>query len=186
MYLDIYILSIYRSTHIPSCDGGIILFEEEKTHDRSTCKFKPTVTVYVLTSPGSMCSRVGDTVRWHMDVSGEGEQSWPLAQLPPSPSASVSPDLSQAPSPFSHPLNFALPQSPGPPTPPPPPSAPTSYTSFCEGGRRCCVSRCWWWAVELFEATINLPWVWKMNKQLQLSCNSSLPYGLLFKQHSLM
>lgn len=43
------------------------------------CKFKQTIKIYVLTSPESMCSLICNTVRWHMDVSREGESLWPMA-----------------------------------------------------------------------------------------------------------
>lgn len=60
-----------------------------RTTTAHLCEFKPTVKIYVLTSPGSMCSLICNTVRWHMDVSGEGEPLWPVAPLPPSLSLSL-------------------------------------------------------------------------------------------------
>lgn len=97
----------------------------EKMTKVDHCKFRQTITIYVLTSPESMCSLICNTVKWHMDVSKEGESLWPMAHpaaslptslppslahsLPSSPSASVSSDFSQVPSPFS--LTFKLPSA---------------------------------------------------------------------------
>lgn len=99
------------------------------------CKFKPAVKIYVLTSPGSMCSLICNTVRWHMDVSGEGEPLWPVARLPPSPSLSLrfclSWSLSSSFPVLPSPLTFLCPSlSTTVPSPPPHPLCFLSYLLF--------------------------------------------------------
>lgn len=122
-----------------------LVSKKKKNHRVHLCKFKPTVKIYVVTSPGSMCSLICNTVRWHMDVSREGEPRWPVAQLPPSLSLSLSfclwRSLSSSfpvlPSPFNSPLPLLL-------SPSTPPSLRfQSYLLLNERGGRCC--EVYWW-----------------------------------------